>query len=128
MRGPTLSQPCLPVAKVGPTRVLNYLYVGSQQDVLNEDIMRANGINYVLNVSKTCPSPTHIAPGHFHRIPVRDNYGEKLLPWFEDAMNFIGESSRIVILRENVLKWQECSEISITRKNPTKSSLLNTQV
>ncbi len=89
MRGPTLSQPCLPVAKVGPTRVLNYLYVGSQQDVLNEDIMRANGINYVLNVSKTCPSPTHIAPGHFHRIPVRDNYGEKLLPWFEDAMNFI---------------------------------------
>ncbi|XP_022079170.1 uncharacterized protein LOC110973046 isoform X2 [Acanthaster planci] len=89
MLGPTLSQPCLPVAKVGPTRVLNYLYIGSQQDVLDEDIMRANGINYVLNVSKTCPSPRHIAPGHFHRIPVRDNYGEKLLPWFEDAMNFI---------------------------------------
>ncbi|XP_038048872.1 protein phosphatase Slingshot homolog 1-like [Patiria miniata] len=89
MLGPTLSQPCLPVAKVGPTRVLNYLYIGSQQDVLDEDIMRANGINYVLNVSKTCPSPTHIAPGHFHRIPVRDNYGEKLLPWFEDAMDFI---------------------------------------
>lgn len=32
----SLSQPCLPVANVGPTRILPHLYLGSQKDVLNK--------------------------------------------------------------------------------------------
>lgn len=32
----SLSQPCLPVANIGPTRILPHLYLGSQRDVLNK--------------------------------------------------------------------------------------------
>uniref|UniRef100_A0A8C2FMA9 protein-tyrosine-phosphatase n=1 Tax=Cyprinus carpio TaxID=7962 RepID=A0A8C2FMA9_CYPCA len=77
----SLSQPCLPVANVGPTRILPHLYLGSQKDVLNKDLMAQNGITYVLNASNTCPKPEFISESHFMRIPVNDNYCEKLLPW-----------------------------------------------
>ncbi|XP_016146955.1 dual specificity protein phosphatase 8-like [Sinocyclocheilus grahami] len=47
----SLSQPCLSVANVGPTRILPHLYLGSQRDVLNKELMTQNGITYVLNAS-----------------------------------------------------------------------------
>lgn len=31
----SLSQPCLPVSNMGPTRILPFLYLGSQQDALS---------------------------------------------------------------------------------------------
>ncbi|XP_067950738.1 dual specificity protein phosphatase 16-like isoform X2 [Watersipora subatra] len=85
----SLSQPCLPVTNIGPTKILPYLFLGSMKDALNADLAQANGITYVLNVSMTCPKPAHIQDGHFLRIPVNDNYSEKLLPYFHDAFQFI---------------------------------------
>ncbi|KAL0154753.1 hypothetical protein M9458_049016, partial [Cirrhinus mrigala] len=85
----SLSQPCLPVANVGPTRILPHLYLGSQKDVLNKDLMAQNGITYVLNASNTCPKPEFISESHFMRIPVNDNYCEKLLPWLDKTNEFI---------------------------------------
>lgn len=52
--------------------------------------MQNYGINYVLNVSTTCPKPTHIQESHFHRIPVNDSYRDQLLPYFREAVDFIG--------------------------------------
>ncbi|KAK9516917.1 hypothetical protein VZT92_024825 [Zoarces viviparus] len=88
----SLSQPCLPVANVGPTRILPHLYLGSQKDVLNKDLMAQNGITYVLNASNTCPKPDFISDSHFMRIPVNDNYCEKLLPWLEKTNEFIDKA------------------------------------
>lgn len=34
--------------------------------------------------------PAHISDGHFLRIPVNDNYSAKLLPYFEQAFQFLG--------------------------------------
>ncbi|XP_059144303.1 mucin-2-like isoform X2 [Physella acuta] len=85
----SLSQPCMPVSNIGPTRILPFLYLGSQQDSLNQDLAQVNGITYILNVSKTCPRPPYILDGHFHRIPVNDNYCEKLLPYFYEAFQFL---------------------------------------
>uniref|UniRef100_A0A672QQX9 protein-tyrosine-phosphatase n=1 Tax=Sinocyclocheilus grahami TaxID=75366 RepID=A0A672QQX9_SINGR len=85
----SLSQPCLPVANVGPTQILPHLYLGSQKDVLNKDLMAQNGITYVLNASNTCPKPEFISESHFMRIPVNDNYCEKLLPWLDKTNEFI---------------------------------------
>ncbi|XP_071502217.1 uncharacterized protein [Diadema antillarum] len=84
-----LSQPCLPVANTGPTRVLGFLYLGSQQDVMSEECLKRNGINYVLNISKSCPVPEFLPQTHVHRIPVLDNHTEKILPWFDEALEFI---------------------------------------
>ncbi|CAL8358691.1 unnamed protein product [Lota lota] len=88
----SLSQPCLPVANVGLTRILPHLYLGSQKDVLNKDLMAQNGITYVLNASNTCPKPDFISESHFMRIPVNDNYCEKLLPWLEKTNEFIDKA------------------------------------
>lgn len=85
----SLSQPCLPVANVGPTKILPYLFLGSQQDAMSAEQAQINGITYVLNVSLNCPKPPHIQDGHFLRIPVNDNYSEKLLPYFHDAFQFL---------------------------------------
>lgn len=54
--------------------------------------MVQNGITYVLNASNTCPKPDFISESHFMRIPVNDNYCEKLLPWLEKTNEFIGKS------------------------------------
>nr|XP_057930928.1 dual specificity protein phosphatase 8 isoform X2 [Doryrhamphus excisus] len=88
----SLSQPCLPVANVGPTRILPHLYLGSQKDVLNKDLMLQNGITYVLNASNTCPKPDFISESHFMRVPVNDNYCEKLLPWLDKTNDFIDKA------------------------------------
>ncbi|KAJ7997628.1 hypothetical protein DPEC_G00214100 [Dallia pectoralis] len=88
----SISQPCLSVANIGPTRILPHLYLGSQKDVLNMELMVQSGITYVLNASNTCPKPDFISESHFMRIPVNDSYCEKLLPWLEKTNEFIDKA------------------------------------
>ena len=47
-------------------------------------------IFYEVNVSTNCPKPDFIQESHFLRLPVNDSYGEKLLPYFVMATQFIG--------------------------------------
>lgn len=54
--------------------------------------MTQNGISYVLNASNSCPKPDFICESHFMRIPINDNYCEKLLPWLDKSIEFIGEA------------------------------------
>ncbi|XP_005988726.1 dual specificity protein phosphatase 16 [Latimeria chalumnae] len=84
-----ISQPCLPVANIGPTRILPHLYLGCQRDVLNKDLMQQNDIGYVLNASNTCPKPDFIPESHFLRVPVNDSFCEKILPWLDKSVEFI---------------------------------------
>ncbi|XP_047431715.1 dual specificity protein phosphatase 16 [Mugil cephalus] len=84
-----MSQPCLPVTNLGPTRILPHLYLGCQRDVLNKDLMQQNDIAYVLNASNTCPKPDFIPESHFLRVPVNDSFCEKILPWLDRSVEFI---------------------------------------
>ncbi|KAM3858901.1 dual specificity protein phosphatase 16 [Diretmus argenteus] len=84
-----ISQPCLPVTNIGPTRILPHLYLGCQRDVLNKDLMQQNDIAYVLNASNTCPKPDFIPDSHFLRVPVNDSFCEKILPWLDKSVEFI---------------------------------------
>ncbi|KAM5262517.1 dual specificity protein phosphatase 16 [Ctenodactylus gundi] len=84
-----ISQPCLPVANIGPTRILPNLYLGCQRDVLNKELMQQHGIGYVLNASNTCPKPDFIPESHFFRVPVNDSFCEKILPWLDRSVDFI---------------------------------------
>ncbi|KAF1372073.1 hypothetical protein PFLUV_G00260550 [Perca fluviatilis] len=84
-----ISQPCLPVTNIGPTRILPHLYLGCQRDVLNKDLMQQNDIVYVLNASNTCPKPDFIPESHFLRVPVNDSFCEKILPWLDRSVEFI---------------------------------------
>jgi len=58
-----------------------------------------NGITYVLNVSTTSPRPPFIQEGHFLRIPVNDSYCDKLLPFFHESFQFLGEQCLCTSLR-----------------------------
>ncbi|XP_048191097.1 dual specificity protein phosphatase 16 [Perognathus longimembris pacificus] len=84
-----ISQPCLPVANTGPTRILPNLYLGCQLDVLNKELMLQHGIGYVLNASNTCPKPDFIPESHFLRVPVSDSFCERILPWLDASVDFI---------------------------------------
>ncbi|XP_043939277.1 dual specificity protein phosphatase 8-like [Protopterus annectens] len=88
----SISQPCLSTANIALTRIFPYLYLGSQNDVLNKDVMAENGITHVLNVSNSCPKPAYIPETHFLRIPVNDSYCEKILPWLNKAVDFIDKA------------------------------------
>ena len=65
--------------------------------------MTQNGISYVLNASNSCPKPDFICDSHFMRIPVNDNYCEKLLPWLDKSIEFIGEL---------LLQWLQTFQLS----------------
>ncbi|XP_030070643.1 dual specificity protein phosphatase 16 [Microcaecilia unicolor] len=84
-----ISQPCLPVSNIGPTRILPHLYLGCQRDVLNKELIQQNDIAYVLNASNTCPKPDFIPESHFLRVPVNDSFCEKILPWLDKSVDFI---------------------------------------
>lgn len=85
----SLSQPCLPICNLGPTRILPFLYLGSQTDAMNKELLLDHNITYELNVSANCPKPDFIQDHQFMRISVNDNYSEKLLPHFQKAFNFL---------------------------------------
>ncbi|EHB17869.1 Dual specificity protein phosphatase 8 [Heterocephalus glaber] len=57
-----------------------------------EDLMTQNGISYVLNASNSCPKPDFICESRFMRIPINDNYCEKLLPWLDKSVEFIDKA------------------------------------
>lgn len=52
--------------------------------------MQQNDIAFVLNASNTCPKPDFIPETHFLRVPVNDSFCEKILPWLDKSMEFIG--------------------------------------
>ncbi|XP_078494444.1 dual specificity phosphatase [Ciona intestinalis] len=90
----TLSQPCLSSSNVRATSIFPHLFLGSQNDVSDEDIMKGNKISNVLNVSCACARPPNLDDDHFRRISVRDNYQEKITPHLDEAVEFI-ESVRV---------------------------------
>ncbi|XP_014671182.1 PREDICTED: dual specificity protein phosphatase 8-like [Priapulus caudatus] len=85
----THSQPCLPVSSSGPTKILPFLFLGTHDDALNQQALSVLGISYVLNVTGNCSRSDFVQDNYFLRIPVNDNYSDKLLPWFDIAFQFL---------------------------------------
>ncbi|KAM4652466.1 dual specificity protein phosphatase 8-like [Discoglossus pictus] len=96
----SISQPCLSTSTVSVTRILPHLYLGSQNDVMNQEVINQNGITHVLNVSYSCPKPAFIPDNHFLRIPINDSYCEKILPWLSAAVEYI---EKVELLNGKVL-------------------------
>ncbi|CAG0899060.1 unnamed protein product [Darwinula stevensoni] len=85
----TLSQPCLSCVRGGPTKVLPFLFLGSEHDAADQEFFHDHNVDYVLNVSLSIPKPEFIKDSHFMRIPVNDSCNEKLRPHFEKAFQFL---------------------------------------
>ncbi|EJD74753.1 tyrosine-protein phosphatase vhp-1 [Loa loa] len=86
----SISNPCLSTTNDGPTQILPFLYLGSQQDAMDSSLLSKYGIKYVINLSVNCPKPDALnQDDHFMRIPINDTYQAKLLPHFDDAFKFL---------------------------------------
>ncbi|XP_069461706.1 dual specificity protein phosphatase 8-like [Ambystoma mexicanum] len=85
----SISQPCLSSAAVSITRILPHLYLGSQSDALDQEVITQHGITHLLNISCSCPKPSFVPESHFLRIPINDSYCDKILPWLQPATEFI---------------------------------------
>lgn len=62
-----------------------------------QDLMQQNDIAYVLNASNTCPKPDFIPESHFLRVPVNDSFCEKILPWLDKSVEFIGQRGKSLL-------------------------------
>uniref|UniRef100_A0A914DID7 protein-tyrosine-phosphatase n=1 Tax=Acrobeloides nanus TaxID=290746 RepID=A0A914DID7_9BILA len=78
----------------GPTKILDFLYLGSQNDALDPQVIEKYKITKVINLSESCPKPDSVADDiqHFLRIPIKDSYCAKLLPHFETAYAFLEDA------------------------------------
>jgi len=89
------SEQCLATStppNVGPSQILPFLYLGSQEDALSTKVMQDNHITHVINVSTTgqkAPFLDGKDDEHFLRIPVIDCLNAQLLPYFDQAYSFI---------------------------------------
>lgn len=67
---------------------INAIY---KYDFFSQELMQQNEIGYVLNASNTCPKPDFIPESHFLRVPVNDSFCEKIFPWLDKSVDFIGK-------------------------------------
>ena len=84
-----------------PTKILSFLYLGSQEDALSNATMTHLNITNVLNVSVNCPKPEFISDAHFLRIPVNDGHAAKIKPFFDVAYRFIGKLPKRKLVKFN---------------------------
>jgi len=88
-------------ASAGPTKILPFMYLGSENDALSAKTLKEFNISYILNVSKTSPQSVLIKSSHFLRIPIDDSHCAKILPYFDTAFKFIEKchkSNSIVLI------------------------------
>src|SRR4051794_7586338 len=55
-----------------PTKLFDYLFLGSQKDALDAKLLEKHGITRVINLSESCPRPSSLSddPRYFLRIAV----------------------------------------------------------
>lgn len=71
-------------------------------------MIQQNDIGYVLNASNTCPKPDFIPESHFLRVPVNDSFCEKILPWLDKSVDFIGEKKLYIGSLKHFLDYSVC--------------------
>lgn len=72
-----------------PTKILDFLFLGSQENALSRSSLHKLGITCVLNVSITCPKADHVLDADFLRVPINDGHSAKIISYFEVAFKFV---------------------------------------
>ena len=81
-----------------PVQILPYLYLGSEKDSSDLDILTKYGISYVLNVTHDKPNSFEHLPGFkYKKLPVEDNWRANLSDLFPEAFDFIGMYQKNII-------------------------------
>ena len=74
-----------------PVQILPHLYLGSEKDSSDLEILKKYGISYILNVTHDKPNSFEHLPGFkYKKLPVEDNWRANLSDMFPEAFEFIG--------------------------------------
>ena len=73
-----------------PVEILPYLYLGSEVNSSQKDVLQHLGITAIMNVSKNIPN-SHPDTFKYKCIPVDDTYNADIGSWFAEAAEYIGE-------------------------------------
>lgn len=74
-----------------PTAILSFLFLGNQSDASDLKKLEKLNISFILSVTQT--PLDHLEGIRYKRLPALDSYRQNLIPYFEEAFNFIGEYS-----------------------------------
>ncbi|KAL9959665.1 hypothetical protein ACROYT_G033005 [Oculina patagonica] len=75
-----------------PVQILPHLYLGSEKDSSDLEILKKYGISYILNVTHDKPNSFEHLPGFkYKKLPVEDNWRANLSDMFPEAFEFIEE-------------------------------------
>lgn len=78
-------------AKV-PVQILPRLYLGSEKDSSDLELLKKYEISYILNVTHDKPNSfEHLPDFKYKKLPVEDNWRANLSDMFPEAFQFIGE-------------------------------------
>lgn len=84
-----LASPDLAQPRSEPTKILDFLFLGSQENALSQHSLHQLGITCVLNVSITCPKADFVLDANFLRVPINDGHSAKIISYFEVAFKFV---------------------------------------
>lgn len=79
-----------------PTKVLPFLFLGSEEDAQSEDILQTCRVKYILNASQTAVDSPYCKSGYYLKIPIQDNSSQNIVAWFQTAFDFIGRFDYIM--------------------------------
>ena len=99
-----------------PSQILPFLFLGSEADAADIRKLELLDITYILNVTAHLQVPNIVneSRGFRHkRLPVTDSCKQNMLPYFEDAFEFIGE---LIDAREELERSEESCNGSVKRR------------
>ena len=73
-----------------PVEILPHLYLGSEIQASQKELLQRLGITSIVNVSRNIPNFFEDT-FHYKSIPVDDTYNADIGRWFEEAAEFIGK-------------------------------------
>lgn len=100
-RGIPASASCPALADIDShpaSRVLPFLYLGNSKDAADLTCLQDLGTTCVLNVTSQLPGYHEACGITYKQIPASDSGHQNLKQYFEEAFEFIGESSRGMII------------------------------
>lgn len=76
-----------------PSTILPFLFLGDESDAADAVRLKRLGITHILNVTAHLPAPPTTEAHGFKckRLPVTDSCRQDMLPYLEEAFQFIGE-------------------------------------
>lgn len=77
-----------------PTEIIPWLFLGNAENSCDLDSLRRHKICYILNVTPNLPNAFQQDDMgiKYMQLPIQDDWSQKILPFFTEAINFIDEA------------------------------------